>query len=58
MKPSTIYWIWLVGSLVWLVNTVIAWYAGRSGHAMISLVVALLFFAAALQTGRKGKLPE
>lgn len=58
MKQSTIYWIWMVGALVWLVNSVIVWHAGRSGHALISLVVALLFLAAALQTRRKGKLPE
>ncbi|HVJ06974.1 MAG TPA: hypothetical protein VM554_01185 [Acidisarcina sp.] len=58
MKQSTIYWIWVVGSLVWLGNSAIVWHTGRRGHAAVSFVIAILFFAAALQSRRKGKLPE
>jgi len=56
MKQSTIFWIWLIGGLVWLVNSVIQWHYGSTGHALISLVVAALFFGAAVQAQRKSKL--
>jgi hypothetical protein len=56
MKQSTIFWIWLIGGLVWVVNSAIQWRVGSTGHALITLVVAALFFGAAFQARRKSKL--
>jgi hypothetical protein len=56
MKQATIFWIWLIGGLVWLVNSAIQWHLGSNGHALITLVVAALFFGAAFQSWRKSKL--
>lgn len=58
MQQSTIFWIWLVGGLVWLFNSVLQLRAGQNGHAMITIVVAVLFFAAAVQARRKTKQRE
>jgi hypothetical protein len=58
VKQSTVYWIWLVGGLVWLVNSAIQLYVGQKGHALITVVVALLFFGAAVQSRRRAKLSE
>jgi hypothetical protein len=57
MKQSTIFWIWLVGGVVWLLTSGLWWGAGHKGHALITIVVAALFFAAALQARRKPQQP-
>ena len=31
MEQLTIFWIWLIGGLVWLVNSVIQWHSDRQG---------------------------
>jgi len=53
MKQSTVFWIWLVGGLVWLVNSALQLHVGQNGHALVTVVVAALFFAAAWQTKHK-----
>ncbi len=53
MKQSTVFWIWLVGGLVWLVNSALQLHVGQNGHALVTIVVAALFFAAAWQTKHK-----
>jgi hypothetical protein len=61
LKPDTPrlgdYWIWYIGSGVWLIDAAIALHLDHRGHALASVVVALLFVLAGAIWRRSSKRP-
>jgi hypothetical protein len=50
MKPDSSqlrnYWLWYIGSAVWLLDAVLAIRANHHSHALAAIGVALLFLVA------------
>lgn len=52
------YWIWLAGAVAWWIDAAIALHYGHLFHAVLALVVALLFFVGAMAWRRKPTNPR
>ena len=42
------YWIWFAGAAAWWIDAAIAVHYGNRGHALLALIIALLFFIAGM----------
>lgn len=47
MQP---FWIWLIGAVVWWIDAAIAVHYGNLPHALLAIVVAMLFIVTAVST--------